>query len=200
MIKNDKLIVLLGVIILIIASIGIYTWAPVSSEQEATIESFFSITSSFQEKPTGICVEDTNPFYPLIATPLAVHYQNTQQHVVPMYVMNMSFPSDSVERAMDDIQQRVDLVIDDTKSLDEWSIDLANIYWNQADAAMIIEACETGYQLGVVAAPLASYLSIPIFVTDSLTAEIRQTLSDLGVMKTIVCGPVSYTHLRAHET
>jgi len=188
MIKNDKLIVLLGVIILIIASIGIYTWAPVSSEQEATIESFFSITSSFQEKPTGICVEDTNPFYPLIATPLAVHYQNTQQHVVPMYVMNMSFPSDSVERAMDDIQQRVDLVIDDIKSLDEWSIDLATMYWNHSEAAMIIEACEAGYQLGVVAAPLASYLSIPIFVTDSLTAEIRQTLSDLGVMKTIVCG------------
>ena len=40
--KNDKLIAIIGVVILIIASFGIYTWTPdVTSQQLSSIDDFF---------------------------------------------------------------------------------------------------------------------------------------------------------------
>jgi len=92
--KNDKIIALAGVIILIIASIGVYTWKPSgSAEQSSSLDSFFSVTSSFTEVPSAISVADTNQFLPLIATPLAVHYDTEgNQNIVPLYVMNRTTP------------------------------------------------------------------------------------------------------------
>ena len=50
--KNDKIIAVAGVIILIIASIGVYTWSPSGvAEDTASIDSFLSITSSFSDCP-----------------------------------------------------------------------------------------------------------------------------------------------------
>ena len=73
--KNDKLIVILGVIILIVASIGIYTWVPEETYRSTSdIEYFFDVTSSLSNLPDAIAVSDSNPFYTLIGTPLAVHY------------------------------------------------------------------------------------------------------------------------------
>ena len=189
--KNDKIIAVAGVIILIIASIGVYTWKPSEgAETASSIDSFLSITSSFSDVPNAIAVSDANPFFPLIATPLAVHYDaKGNQEVIPLYVQNFSDPSSAVTRVMSDqINVPVDVFMDDTQSPEAWSIALAKTYWNHSDAALLIQNDETGYSLGVMATPIASYLSIPVFVTDGLNTSVQSVLDDLGVKITLVCG------------
>jgi hypothetical protein len=189
--KNDKIIAVAGVIVLVIASIGVYTWKPSGrAENASSIDSFLSITSSFSDVPNAIAVSDANPFFPLIATPLALHYDaKGNQEVIPLYVQNFSDPSSAVTRAISDqIGVPVDVFMDDTQSAEAWSIALATTYWNHSDAALLIQNDEKGYTLGVMATPLASYLSIPVFVTDGLNTSVQSVLNDLGVKITVVCG------------
>ncbi|MDH7506770.1 MAG: hypothetical protein QHH15_03145, partial [Candidatus Thermoplasmatota archaeon] len=101
--KNDKIIVVLGVIILILASIGIYFWAPEEiGAKTANINEFISITGNLKYLPDYITVSDKDPFYPLIATPLAVNYdKNGEQTIIPLYVMNIENPSQAIKNVQD---------------------------------------------------------------------------------------------------
>ena len=189
--KNDKIIAVAGVIIIIIASLGVYTWKPTgSAEPVSSLDSFLTVTSSFSDVPSAITVSDANPFFPLIATPLAIHYDlKGNQEVVPLYVENLNNPSRAVTRAMNEqINIPVNLVMDSTKSAEAWSIDIATKYWSHSDAALLIQDDQAGYTLGVMATPLASYLSIPVFVTNGTNTNVQQALDTLGVKMTIVCG------------
>jgi hypothetical protein len=189
--KNDKIIAVAGVIILVIASIGVYTWKPTgSAEQASSLDSFMTVTSSFADVPSAITVSSSNPFFALIATPLAVHFDaDGNQEIIPLYVENQSNPSRAVTRAMNDqIGIPVNAIIDSSKSAEAWSVDIATKYWSHSDAALLIQNDKMGYTLGVMATPLASYLSIPIFVTNGTDTTVQKTLDDLGVKMTIVCG------------
>ena len=188
--KNDKLIAVIGVVILVIASIGIYTWKPGETMQHlSSIDDFFVVSSSLSNVPDAVAVSDANPFYALIATPLAVHYNaEGKQEIIPMYVQNYSDPSRAISRAEEQIDIAANEFIDDSRSVKEWSIDLAKKYWSSSEAALIIENNESGYNLGVMATPLASYLSIPIIVTDELDHQIREVFNELGVKRTLICG------------
>ena len=55
---------------------------------------------------------------------------------------------------------------------------------------ILIENNESGYYLGVAICPIASYLSIPIIVTNELDVQAKEVLEDLGVKYSIVCGNV----------
>ena len=188
--KNDKIIVIFGAIILIISSIGIYVW----DDQEVAaaglpFKDFYSATGSFSNYPNAIVVSDSNPFYPLIATPLAVHYDEVgNQQILPLYIQNFSEPSESVTRAIDQIGRTVDEYIDCSMNAEEWSLKIAEKYWSESEAALLIENNESGYNLGLIATPLASYLSIPVIVANELNSEVRYVLNKLGVKKTLVCG------------
>lgn len=189
--KNDKLIVLLGVIILIVASLGVYIWKPqTATGSYSTINEFFYITGSYSKVPDAIVASDTNPFYTLIATPLAVHYDTEgNQEIIPLYVENISSPSDAITRVINDqIEIPINLYIDSQKSVEQWSIDIANTYWGSSDAALLIENSQEGYILGVMATPIASYLSIPIYVTNEINSSLQESFKNLGIVKTIVCG------------
>ena len=73
--KNDKLIVVLGIAILVVSSIGIYFWTPeVTIADAAKIEDIFNISSVYLGEPDAVTVSDSCPFYALIATPLTIHY------------------------------------------------------------------------------------------------------------------------------
>ncbi len=189
--KNDKIIAVAGVIIIIVASIGVYTWKPSgSAEQTTSVNSFSTVTSTYREIPSAISVSDANPFFPLIATPLAIHYDTDgNQNVVPLYIVNQSSPSRAVTRAMNDqIGIPVGLHIDSSKTAESWSTDIATTYWSRSDAAVLIQNDEAGYTLGVMATPLASYLSIPVLVTNGTDATVQKALNNLGVKMTVVCG------------
>jgi hypothetical protein len=187
--KNDKLIVTLGIVILVVASIGVYYWTPVEPVEEVEIKDFIDISGVFSTVPTTITVPMDSPFYALIASPVAVHYNaECEQQVIPLLVKNLSNPSRSLERVVDQLGVYDGRTIDNGESPKQVSLDIAMEYWEKSKAALLIENNQSGYELGVIATPLASYLSIPVIVTDRLDQEVIRVLNDLGVTHTMVCG------------
>lgn len=190
--KKDKLVVLIGVAILIIASVGIYYYKEVPSEKkQVEMQDFYGVTGVLNENiPDAIIVSDSCPFYALIATPLAIHYSaNGEQQVTPLYIENYTNPSSAVKRVYtEQLDMYQSYRFNDPRSPKMFSLDIANKYWDESEAALLIKDNEKGYQLGVIATPIASYLSIPVIVTDEVDEEVRETLENLGVTKTIICG------------
>ena len=192
--KNDNLVVIFGVIVLILASIGIYYWEPeATGESPADDQDFFKITGTMMEhQPDAISVTDDDPFYSLIATPLAINYNETGiQTVKPLYIENKEVLSDAIKRLkyeqLDDFIV-TNLIEKDINSSKNLSIKVAKKYWESSPAALIIKNDYLGYCQGVMATPLASYMRIPIIVTDNIDQDITELLRDLGVKKTLVCG------------
>ena len=91
---KDKGIAIAGVLVLLFASVGIFLWNPFV-EKDMTIngiEEFYSITGSFSNLPHAITVSDSNPFFALITTPLAIHYNSEgEQEILPMFIKNKNF-------------------------------------------------------------------------------------------------------------
>jgi len=189
---NDKWIAIFGVVILLIASIGVYLWNPYEeTKTKITIEDFYDVSGSFSSLPTAISVSDGNPFYALISTPLAIHYDvNGEQSVVPLYVKNTTAPSKAIKRAENEIGISSNFFIGNSLSAKAVSLSVAETFWKSSKGAIIIKDNQSGYNLGVLATPLASYLSIPIIVTDSLDGQVKSVLKNLGVEKLIVCGDI----------
>ncbi len=189
--KNDKIVVTVGVIILLLAAIGIYSWAPIkTSLAKADINEFFKISGDFSNAPEAIVVSDTCPFYPLIVTPLAIHYDKQgNQEVAPLYIENSSNPSTAVLKVKSMLRDRdPDLFIEDSISPKEASLKIAKEHWKMSKGALIIEYSDMGYELGVIATPMASYLSIPVIVTDKIDSSVENIFEKLGVTHTFVCG------------
>ena len=191
--KNDKLIVIIGVVILLISSIGIFLWVPdTTGAQGAEIEDVYGVCGTLCDVPNSITVSDDCPFYALVATPLAVHYDaEDNQEIIPLYVKNFDNPSRAIERVKYDQLKtlgRDECIIDGSESVKNVSLKIAQDHWESSDAALIIEDNESGYNLGVIATPLASYLRIPVIVTDKIDQDVMNVLSHLGVKYTIVCG------------
>ena len=197
--KNDKLVVLLGVIILIIASIGVWYWAPMKTTEgkESDLEYFVTLTGQLideEDLPSAVIVSDEDPFYALIATPLAINYdKECNQHVIPLMISNdMNKIEDSVNHdILEDLRltyEEDQLLIDDSIDAKNCSLDIANKYWKSSEAALIIENNQHGYEIGLIATPFASYLGIPVIITDKIDGDVRNTLSNLGVRYTMICG------------
>lgn len=188
--KNDKIIIVLGVVILILASVGIYYWAPEEKVKIIGVNEFINITGNLNDMPGSITVSDSCPFYSLIATPLAINYdEQAEQSVIPLYIMNFENPSDAVIK----IQKQLDgskksEIIEEGESVKNASLRLAKKYWKSSEAALIIEYNKNGYNLGVLATPIASYLRIPVIVTEEIDFDVINVLNDLGVENTFVCG------------
>jgi len=200
--KNDKLVVLLGVVILVIASVGIFYYSGQPFEKNLlTKEDVLSITGSIVDPPSGVTVTDTSMFYPLIATPLTINYdKNGIQHVAPLYVISQDNPSRSVIRAKDMIGIPVNEIID-SGSAKEVSLRIAEKYWDSSKGVLLIKNNQIGYNLGVIATPLASYLGIPVIVTEKVDSEVMRVLDDLGVTSSFICGNLSgYGNTMRFET
>ena len=146
------------------------------------------INSERTVNETAVVVSKESPFYPLIATPISVYYDNGQ-HVAPLLVQDFTNPSKPVQRfkEMYGLGNSIYVVGETPESA---SIRLATEDWGQRDAAMLIRQDNEGYNLGIVAVPLASYLNIPVFVTND-TDNVKGTLKELGVKSTFVCGDLA---------
>ncbi len=149
-------------------------------------------SSMAESVPLAIEISDSDPLYALIATPLAIHYNELgEQSVVPLYVKDIDDPSDPVVRVEEDIGIPVDFVISDAFSAEEWSLSIAELFWVESEAVLLIEDSFEGYSLGVAATPLASYLSIPVIVTDDVDSAVVDVFEDLGVETVLSCGSLS---------
>jgi len=126
---------------------------------------------------TPIIVSEDNPFYALIATPVALYYEGSEQYAQPLLVQDFENPSPSVCRFKNLYPGMYKEIR--VGSLEEVSIDLSKV-WKRSDSALIIENSQKGYEMGIVAVPLASYLNIPVFVTDDI-GKIETQLRRLGI-------------------
>lgn len=201
--KNDKLIVIFGVIILILASIGIYFWeAEELVKKDLEIDDLLKITGKLYDQPDAITISDSNPFYALSATPIAINYCNDGiQHIIPMYIKNSTETSKSVLKVEGQIGVEAENFTDETKTEKEFSLDIVKKYWDSSSAVILIKNDTTGYELGVAAVPIASYLSIPVIVTDEIDEDIKQVLGDLGVEYSLICGNLEGygTYIKRYE-
>lgn len=196
--KNDKLIIILGIVILVIAIIGVITYNQGQSiQQEPGTEEIVTFTGTYKEiLPTSIKVTDENPFLALIATPLAVHYSDeAEQHVVPLLIENFEEPSRAVTRAENMIGKPADFTLgcSKTQSITNISLEIAETYWKESEAALLIEDSQKGYNLGVAATPLSSYLRIPIIISNEINQNVQSTLKKLDVQYVFTCGNIT-TH------
>lgn len=191
--KNDKIIVIIGVLILISASIGIYIGVPDdSADTYENIKEFDLHGGQLHQLPSAITVSDDNPFTALIATPVAIHYTaNGTKTSVPLYVENFTTPSNAIHdlrfNHLKDYRNH-EMVLENTNSVKENAMFLAKTFWKKSDTVLLIEPNQHGYYLGVAAAPIASYLGMPIFVTDKLDGELLSLFNTLGVSQSLVCG------------
>ncbi|MDG6219383.1 MAG: C25 family cysteine peptidase, partial [Candidatus Thermoplasmatota archaeon] len=176
----------------IISSIGIFTFQEEETLVKAgEIDDVIEISGTIIDTPDSIIVSDTSPFYPLIATPVAVNYdQFGKRSVIPLYVMNFTEPSRAIERIRSSQLIKYsfnEYIIRDNSDPKNISLEIAERFWERANAALIINMDQSGYELGVLATPIASYLRIPVIVTDEIDADVIRVLRNIGVTYTIIC-------------
>jgi len=161
----------------------------------------YNVKSNFSPNlPSAITVSDKNPFYALIATPLAVSYDEVgNQHIAPLYIKNLSDPSKSILRAEQQVGLHSDFTIGNIMSPKDISLFVADMFWDDTTTALVIKNDESGYNLGIVATPIASYLRIPVIVTDAIDHQVETVLDDLGVESLYICGDLHTTSYWAKE-
>ncbi len=190
--QNIKIGMFIGIIVIISAAIFVVFHDDKDQRKPLEAEDIYNLTGILQNIPDAIEVSDENPFYALIATPVAVHYDlNGTQELIPLYITNMSEPSDSILRLQNEQLKEygvTNLMKYHDENVKDFSLNIASNYWVKSDAAMIIENSKEGYNLGVNAVPLASYLSIPILIADEIDEEIQFALDELDVKNLLICG------------
>lgn len=186
---------LCGTAVPLVAAMG----SPLNEQRPFPVQSTF--TNDF---PTALMVYDTSPFYALIATPIAVHYDpNGTQHLIPMYVKDPDNPSTAVQRAESMIGRYADYIVGGS-SPERASLAAAVLLWDQTNTAVLLSDDQEGYNLGVAIAPLASYQSIPIIVAHEFDDTVNEALTYIGAQHLYVCGnftiPGEYTVLHFTST
>ncbi len=153
-------------------------------ETKFDLETIEKMESQRLQNAIPLVVSKDNPFYAVIATPISLYYDDTKQYVQPLLIQDKENPSMVTSRFKDIYSTSYKNIKSD--SLEKISIELSDV-WKTSDAALIIENSQIGYEIGIVAAPLASYLDIPIFVADDIK-NIKTRLENLGVKYTFICG------------
>jgi len=68
------------------------------------------------------------------------------------------------------------------------SLNVAKYFWKSSDGVILVKNNQNGYNQAVVAVALASYVNIPVIVTDTVDENVAKTLESLGVKYSLVCG------------
>jgi len=153
------------------------------------------------EQGGSVVVSDDDPFYAIMATPVAVHYEETGELMATPLLVAGDTPSITVKRFMQAYNRPTTITIGAVGDLSvpksftileedmkHTSLTVAETFWTSSDGAMIVPETKEGYDLAVAAAPLASYLDIPIIVTNEVCPGVEDTLGSLGVKYTVCIG------------
>ena len=192
-------------VVVIILLVGIFAVVKPSGGTEDTAD-FDDLLASqsgrtLSEQGGSIVVSDDCAFYAVVATPLAVHYEETGELLATPLLVADENPSIAVKRFLQaynkptvitigpvgdlSVPKSVQILEEDMKHT---SITLFETFWTEADGAMVVKYDKEGYDLLVAAAPMASYLDIPIIVTDEICPGVTGTFEDMGVEYTIPLG------------
>ncbi|MDI6855562.1 MAG: hypothetical protein QMD21_02095 [Candidatus Thermoplasmatota archaeon] len=73
-------------------------------------------------------------------------------------------------------------------SVKDISLAVASHFWIRSEGVILIESSQEGYNQAIIAMPIASYLNIPVIVTDAVDEKVANVLKGLGVRYSLVCG------------
>lgn len=190
----------------------------------ATLSDVLNSKSVRKEVNMPTIVSHESPYYALIGTPAALYYDGTTQKVSPLLVVCDREPSRAVIRFMNQYNNPSVVTIGDvpsTLSSDEreWetptsvtlgvtksfegsaksvSLNVAKYFWKSSDGVVLVKNNQDGYNQAVVAVTLASYVNIPVIVTDTIDEDVAKTLESLGVKYSLVCGDMKGYKLTKH--
>ncbi|MEA2054378.1 MAG: C25 family cysteine peptidase [Candidatus Thermoplasmatota archaeon] len=187
--KETKILVLFAIAVLIGAAFSGCIGGPKFEEVKGfSMDDIGKISAERNMDATPVIASEENAFYALIGTPVAEYYYSNDIHVAPLLVENFSNPSRPVVRFGKQYPFSSDIKIAGG-SPEDVSTDIAQSVWKKSDAVVLIEDSKDGYNLGVAATPIASYLDIPVMVTND-TNNVRNVLNKLGVKYTFLCGNI----------
>ena len=154
--------------------------------------------------PTAAVTSDC-AFYSMITTPVCEYYDNDRElQVSPMlvYYDQVDMPSNPANDFLDHYAYEELIEVGDVVGLGHdpsttyrggqkvVSLALAADHWSASDGAVLVKLSEEAYGDSMYGALLATYVNIPVIVTDSLDSRVVSVLEDLGVKYTIVCGDI----------
>ncbi|MGA1822629.1 MAG: C25 family cysteine peptidase [Thermoplasmatota archaeon] len=156
------------------------------------IDSVLDMTSTRADTSYDhVIIDGSSRMMGLVATPAACWYDigSMESFVLPLLVEG----DRGIERFTDYTDRSYPMMItdfdlsgnDDTSR----SINAATDLFDRSAGVLMISDDEQGYQLGLISAPLSSYLNIPIIITgDGDHDEIGAALGDLGAKYVIAAG------------
>ncbi|MGA1872958.1 MAG: M14 family zinc carboxypeptidase [Thermoplasmatota archaeon] len=173
--------------------------------REISVEDVLSLGSIRRSVGEVIIIPEEEPFFGIAATPMACWYDigaegSGAYGLLPLLV--------STDNELDDIQSRFlsntglsdsyriptpprsgpGILPGGTGAIGEGSVKMAGDAFQQAAGALVLEATVEQYEMGTIAAPLASYLNVPVLVKDDMISW--DDISDvLGTMKAgyVIC-------------
>ncbi|MFW3147180.1 MAG: M14 family zinc carboxypeptidase, partial [Thermoplasmatota archaeon] len=175
---SAALIAILGMIIL-----G-FRFAGENTDPEGiSIDDILNRTSSRREVGEAVVIPEEEPFYGIVAAPIACWYDigasdGEGYGLLPLLVSSNGELDDVESRFISNVGINNIYEIGPTPGIGntlppgssagigEGSIDMAEETFIEASGAMILIAVQDQYDLGILAAPLASYLNIPILIKD----------------------------------
>jgi hypothetical protein len=191
------------VAIMVVAIFAVLSRPGGDGTEDADFDDLLSSQSTRTQSEVGgsIVVSDDEPFLPVIATPVAVHYEETGDMMATPLLVAGDTPSLPVKRFLQAYNRPTVIAIGPSgdvgvpksftileEDIKHSSLTIAETFWTSADGAMIVRGDKEGYDLAVAAVPLASYLDIPVIVTQEMDSGVEGTLGKLGVDYTIALG------------
>jgi hypothetical protein len=171
---------------------------------KATIQDLLASQSTRKVEGSPTVATETSRYAPLVATPTVVYYEGSSDAIAkPLLIAGYDGVSTAVTTflnyygnpdvvAIGDLggsasEFSVSQVLDGGTDEDT-SIQVARHYWDKSDGAVLVKESDDGYNAAVTVVVLASYLNIPVIITDKVDKKIANALGDLGVRYTLVCG------------
>ena len=193
-----------AVVLILIVALFVGVTGPSGEDGEPATMDDLLMSQSFRtqtEQDGSMVVSDDDPFYAIMATPVAVHYEETGEMMATPLLVAGDTPSITVKRFLQAYNHPTTITIGALGDLSvpksftileedvkHTSLTVAETFWSASDGAMIVPQTKEGYDLAVATAPLASYLDIPIIVTDEVCPGVKDTLGSLGVKYTVCIG------------
>ena len=153
-------------------------------------------TTSF----STIIVSDEDPYFSIIATSIACSYKTDNWILKPLLVVDNGL-TDQQKNFLDTIAatqpllilgRSIDTTLPNIEVLGspaEVSLKIATLLYKNSQSVLILPY--NSYKLSIIAAPLASYLGIPILIYNHNDVEIQHILSNLSVSTTYIIGDIS---------
>ncbi|MDI6916226.1 MAG: C25 family cysteine peptidase [Thermoplasmatales archaeon] len=180
--KGVKKIIAVVIVIIIIAT-AYYIWQKGKGYETgtATLDDLLKSKSERKIGSTTVIASDENPYYALIGTPVALYYEKQEEFLSPLLV-----EGEETDNFLAVYNPGVTFTLEG--GVEEASVNAAKHFWKSSDGAVLLK--DDAYDIGLSIVSLASYLDIPVIVTDN-TNNVLDVLKSLNVKYTIVCSELS---------